>query len=153
MTLQGCPGGTGFYESVNARKTFLCALYSHEKRLPKRLHAPKGRHLEPPICGGSQWCPRGGGSRKTAPGFWKRLPSRSCEEPFFRRLWWLLWLDMLGPTAWGGSRSRQEVAAPRAVPELWLPEYDPWGRSTVPRGGSQNLTRAMLVLAVAQEVF
>ena len=33
----------------------------------KRLHAPKGRHLEPPICGGSQWRPPGGGSRKRLP--------------------------------------------------------------------------------------
>ena len=39
MTLQGCPVGSGFYdfESVNARKTFECALYSHEKRLPKTV--------------------------------------------------------------------------------------------------------------------
>ena len=88
-----------------------------------------------------------------APGSGKRLPSRSCVEPFFLASLVALMVGYAWSTPWGGSRSRQDVAAPRAVPELWLPEYDPWGRSTVPRGGSQNHTRAMLVLAVAQEVF
>ena len=101
MTLQGCPGGTGFYKSVNARKTFVCALNGHEKRLPKT--AP--------------------GSKGAAPGatnVW-RLSSQSCVEPFFRRLWWLLCLDMFGPTlraapgeplVRGGYQSHRRVVAP-----------------------------------------
>ena len=42
MTLQGCPGGTGFYKSVNARKIIVCALYIHEKWLPKMAPVSKG---------------------------------------------------------------------------------------------------------------
>ena len=62
MTLQECPGGSGFcdFESVNARKTFVCALYRHEKRLQKM----------PP---GSQ------GAGPGAASVW-RLESRSCVE-------------------------------------------------------------------------
>ena len=45
MTLQGCPGGSGFYESLIAWKTFVCALYSHEKRLPKT--APDSQGVAP----------------------------------------------------------------------------------------------------------
>ena len=42
MTLQWCPGGTGFYKSVNTRKAFMCALYSHEKQIPKTAPGSKG---------------------------------------------------------------------------------------------------------------
>ena len=44
MTLQGCPGGYGFcdFESVNARKTIVCTLYSQEKRLPKTAPGSQG---------------------------------------------------------------------------------------------------------------
>ena len=54
--------------------------------------------------------PKGGGSRlpEVAP---EPLMCRAVS----RSLWWLLCLDMLGPTPQGGSRSRQCVAAPRVV--------------------------------------
>ena len=44
MTLQGCPGGSGFcdFESMNAQKTFVCALYGHDKRLPKMVPGSQG---------------------------------------------------------------------------------------------------------------
>ena len=115
----------------------LCAPYIVIRNsFQKRLHAPKGRHLEPPICGGAPGVAASeNGSQKTAPGSGKRLPSRSYVEPFFRRLWWLLWLDMLGLTPWGGSRSRQDVAAPRAGPEL---AQSCGSQNMTPGGGPQS---------------
>ena len=105
MTLQGCPGGTGFYESMNTRKTFMCALYSHEKLLPKTAPGSQGA------------APDGApGLVALENGFW--LQRSSIVEQFLLRLSWLLCLDMFCPTPQGGSRSRQCVAAPRAVPDL-----------------------------------
>ena len=55
----------------------------------KRLHAPKGRHLEPPICGGSQWRPPGWRLLKTAPGSGSEPLMCSPPEVIFRerQLW------------------------------------------------------------------
>ena len=118
MTLQGCPVESGFYdfESVNARKTFECALYSHEKRLPKTVQGATNTWQLPTASLGRR-------HPKTAPGKGCRLPT--CVEPFFWLHWWLpvfgfAWSDSLGrlhePPVCGGSWSRHRVVAPELEP-------------------------------------
>ena len=166
MTLQGCPGGSGFfdYKSVNARKTFVCALYSHEKRLPKRFQAPQGRHLEPPTSGSSRRRPWGGapenGSWKTAPGSGSRAPM--CRA-ISRHLWWLpvfgyAWSDSLGrpqelPVC-GSPQSSPRVVAPGIGSPGVVPHTSPvqcwfFGRT----GGFLNLLECKLGMDRFWKVF
>ena len=120
-----------FWESVNARKTFVCALYRHEKQLPKTALGSQGAApgaanvwLLPMALLGWQL-------PEMAPGSRKWLPSCSCVEPFFWRLWWL---HVFGPTPQGGSRSCQCVS--------------PRGGLQSQRDSSQYLTCAMLVFSI-----
>ena len=57
-----------------------CALYIVMRiDFQKRLQAPKGRHLEPPTCGGYRRRSRGGGFRKRPPENGSRLPEAALE--------------------------------------------------------------------------
>ena len=111
-----------------------CALYIGMKNsFQKRLYAPKGR-LRAPGAANVWLLPMallGWQLPEMAPGSRKWLPSCSCVEPFFWRLWWL---HVFGPTPQGGSRSCQCVS--------------PRGGLQSQRDSSQYLTCAMLVFSI-----
>ena len=106
-----------FWESVNARKTFVCALYRHEKQLPKTALGSQGAApgaanvwLLPMALLGWQL-------PEMAPGSRKWLPSCSCVEPIFLA-------SLVASCVWCDSPGRLQE----------LPVRVPQRRSTVSAG-------------------